>query len=74
MADPEVQAFAAEQFALIHEAIYDVLGDHPESASVANLKSRLDAFYLGAVSILDIQTVAARDGGHKPPPEPITEP
>lgn len=75
MATPEVQAFAAEQFPILHDAIYAVLDVYPTDNLVLDLKAKLDTFYLGAVDILEIQTLAARDGGHKPPPEePPKEP
>jgi len=69
MATPEVQAFAAEQFPILHDAVYAVLDEYPADRKVIDLKEKLDAFYLGAVEVLDIATAPARSGGHKPPPE-----
>lgn len=75
MADPAIQAYAAEQFPIIHDAVYAVLDAHPDCPYVADLKTKLDAFYLGAVQVLEIEVVQQRDGGHKPPPEePPKEP
>lgn len=69
MASPELQAFAAERFPVLHDAVYAVIDAHPDCPAVDALKAALDEAYTDFVDVAEIAVVQNRSGGHKPPPE-----